>query len=72
MTNTYDHIGVFTTETYRVRPEDVRGGPPGSLGISWPTGFSGTGWLVREGDAVVFASAWRVECLEFIATQFAA
>lgn len=55
-----------TVERYKSRPENA---PPRSGG--WPTGFAGTGWLVRENESgeILYASAWRRECLEFVAAR---
>ncbi len=62
--------GGWSIESYQVRPADAQGGPPGSLGLSWPNGFSGGGWLVRNAKGtIVFASAWRVECLAYVGEE---
>jgi hypothetical protein len=59
----------LTLERYAGRPSDGHRSPPGSLG-SWPTGFAGTGWLVRDSSgAIVYAHAFRAECLMFVTGQ---
>lgn len=61
--------GPFTLETY----EDGRG--PADKGERrlpltfgpYPTGFAGGGWAVRDArGVVVFVSAWRVDCLNYV------
>ncbi len=57
----------YSVERYKSRPDDAPASPPNHLG-GWPTGFAGTGWLVR-GTAtgeILFAHAFRVECFNWI------
>lgn len=64
--------GEYTIESYRGRPADGEVSPPGSMGIEWPTGFSGHGSLVRNAAGeIVFAAAFRISCLEYVQTQTA-
>lgn len=66
--------GVFTIEDYRGAsgPQDAPRCPPGSLGLTWPTGFDGHGYVVRDAAGViVFAHAWRRYCLEYVDGQAA-
>ena len=46
-------------------------GPPNSLGVEWPTGFSGGGWAVRDTltGRIIFAHAWRKFCLDHVAEE---
>ncbi len=56
----------YSVERYKSRPDNAPASPPNNFG-GWPTGFAGTGWLVRQIDtgSIVFASAFRVECLNW-------
>jgi hypothetical protein len=67
MTSTY------TVESYD-RPPRGYYFPPNArglrVGITWPTGFAGGGWLVRdESGEVVYAHAWRKDCLDWVEEQ---
>lgn len=56
----------YTFESYQGRPANAPVSPPNSLG-TWPTGFSGRGWLVRDGEGViVYAHAFRGDCMAWV------
>jgi len=63
----------YQVESYKGKPQDEGFYYPPSesgkrFGISWPTGFSGTGWLARNADGeIVFAHAWRADVLAWVA-----